>query len=112
MKAVRFFQVVWQTGIGFTQTTEAAPHRRYLVNQIKGGEVAYYDEDGKSWSLVKIQELETPMIEEAWFIDLFTTGSTKKEREAHREQMQYVLRMITACAARVALANGDFIERI
>lgn len=111
-QGIRFYNVVWSKPDGsFTNTTEAAHTRRYLSDQLKSGTIAYFDESGRAWSVVKIQEMETPMIEITWLLDLFTKGLTKKEREAHMEQAAYVLRLVESMAARVQLENGDFIER-
>ena len=112
MNGVRFYSVIWDCGNGkIERTTEAAHNRRYLVNQIKKKEIMYYNNDSSEWSMIKIQEIKTPMIEIEWLLNLFTLYGNKKEREAHREQAAYVLRLVENCAARVALENGDFIER-
>ena len=108
---IRFYNVIWNTGNGFTNTTEAAHSRRYLFNQIKKNDLQYFSESGQPWEMVKIQEIETPVIEIAWLLDLFTTSGNKKSREEHKHQAAYVLRLVEKCAARVALENGDFIER-
>lgn len=108
---IRFYNVIWNTGDSFTSTTEASHRRRYLSNQIKKGELQYFDESGTPWEMVKIQEIETPVIEIKWLLDLFTSAGNKKERELHREQAAYVLRLVESCAARVALEDGNFIER-
>ena len=111
-KGIRFYRVVWDCGNNhIEQTTESAHSRRYLSDQLKRGEIAYYSESGDKWQPLKIQEIETPMIEIEWLLKLFTESGNKKEREAHREQAAYVLRLVEQCAARVALENGDFIER-
>ena len=60
---IRFYNVIWNTGNGFTNTTEAAHSRRYLFNQIKKNDLQYFSESGKPWEMVKIQEIETPVIE-------------------------------------------------
>ena len=108
---IRFYNVIWNKGSGFTNTVEAAHSMRYLKDQIKKKDVAYFNDDGTSWEMVKVQEIETPMIEIAWLLDLFTTSGNKKVREAHKEQAAYVLRLVETCAARVALEDGNFIER-
>lgn len=108
---IRFYNVIWDTGNGFSNTTEAAHSRRYLFNQIKKNDLQYFSESGQPWEMVKIQEIETPIIEIAWLLDLFTAYGNKKIREEHRHQAAYVLRLVEKCAARVALEDGSFIER-
>ena len=108
---IRFYNVIWNTWHGFSSTTEASHSRRYLSNQIKRGDLQYFDESGRPWEMVKIQEIETPVVEIKWLLDLFTTAGNKRDRELHKEQAAYVLRLVEKCAARVALENGDFIER-
>lgn len=108
---IRFYNVVWNIGSGFTSTTEASHSRRYLSNQIKKGDLRYFDDSGRAWEMVKIQEIETPVIEIAWLLNLFTTAGNKRERELHKAQAAYVLRLVESCAARVALEDGNFIER-
>lgn len=111
-QGIRFYKCLWSTCAGYRETIEAAHHRRYLVNQIKKGELKYVNKDGSAWELEKIQETETPMIEIDWLLDCFTTGSTKKEREAHKDQAAYVIRLVEKCAARVAMeGKEEFIER-
>lgn len=111
MNGIRFYNVVWETGSGYTNTTEGALSFRNMKDILKRGEVEYYNEDGSAWNVVKVQEIETPMIEIEWLLDLFTKSGTAKSREAHRDQAAYVLRLVERCAARVKLENGDFIER-
>lgn len=108
---IKFYNVIWNTGNGFTGTTEAAHSRRYLTDQIKRKDLQYFNDDSTQWTMVKIQEIETPMIDLKWLLDLFTTSGNKKERELHREQAAYILRLVEHCAARVELEDGNFIER-
>ena len=112
-KGIRFYKCLWSADAGYRETIEAAHNRRYLVNQIKKGELRYENEtDGSAWEIEKIQETETPMIEIDWLLECFTTGSTKKEREAHKDQAAYVIRLVEKCAARVAMeGKEEIIER-
>lgn len=111
MNAIKFYNVVWDTKTGqYKNTTEASHNRRYLTDMIRKGEIKY-DTNGTQWAMLKIQELETPMIDMNFIIDLFTTGSTKKNREACKDQAAYVIRLIEACALRVTLEDGRVIER-
>lgn len=111
-QGIRFYNVVWSKPDGsFQNTTEAARTRRHMGDQIRAGAVSYQDDDGRRWQPIKIQEIETPMIDITWLLDLFTRGGTKAEREAHREQAAYVLRLVETFAARVALVDGTTIER-
>lgn len=111
-QGIRFYKCLWSTAAGYRETIEASHMRRYLFNQIKKGEIAYYNEDGSSWELEKIQETETPMIEIDWLLECFTTGSNKREREAHKDQAAYVIRLVEKCAARVAMeGKEEIIER-
>lgn len=109
---IRFFNVVWETPMGaYENTTESAHSRRYLADQIRKKDVAYFDDFGTEWKLIKIQEIETPVIEIEWLLNLFTTSGKKSDRESHKEQAAYVLRLVENCAARVILENGDIVER-
>lgn len=116
-RGIRFYNVVWQhPEKGFAQSLEAAHNRRYLRNQINAGEIVYDfssdPEQPQMGSMLKIQEIETPMIEMEWLLKIFTTAGTKQEREAHREQAAYIIRLIEKCAARVLLEDGEtVIER-
>lgn len=111
-KGIRFFRCIWESSVGVMDTTEAAYSRRALSDRIKAGQIEYYCQDiQEKYSLLKIQEYETPMIELEWLLKLFTTAGNEKEREAHREQAAYVLRLVELTAARVHLENGDYIER-
>ncbi len=111
-KGIRFFRCIWESSDGVMDTTEAAYSRRALSDRIKAGQIEYYHQDSQEkYSLLKIQEYETPMIELEWLLKLFTTAGNAKEREAHREQAAYVLRLVELTAARVHLENGDYIER-
>lgn len=112
-QGIRFYKCLWSIPEGgYRETIEAAHNRRYLVNQIKKGELQYENEDGSVWEIEKIQETETPMIEIDWLLECFTTGSTKKEREAHKDQAAYVIRLVEKCAARVAIkGKEEIIER-
>lgn len=116
-KGMRFYNIVWQhSEKGFAQSTECTNNRRNLVNQIKSGEVSFdFSDDPEQpqpGTVLKIQEIETPMIEMEWLLKLFTTSGNKQEREAHREQAAYILRLVEKCAARVLLEDGEtVIER-
>ena len=113
MNGIKFYRCVWETPGGrYENTTEAAHSRRYLMDSIKKGIIQYYSIDCETpWELLKVQEMETPLIDMMFLDDLFRTGSTKKIREASAEQADYVKRLVKACAARVLLENGDIIER-
>lgn len=74
-------------------------------------EVSYFNEDGTPWELVKIQDIETPMIEVEWLMRLFTTAGNRKDRVSHAEQAAYILRLVEACAARILFEDGRVIER-
>lgn len=111
---IRFYNVVWSfnNGNSYKNTTEYAYTRRHLTDRIRRGEIAYYSEDGEEWKVLKIQAIETPMIEISWLLKCFTEYGNKKEREAHREQAAYVLRLVESLAARVMMEDGEtFIER-
>lgn len=111
---IRFYNVVWslKNGRMFKNTTEYAYTRRHLSDKIRRGEIEYYEEDGEKWKLLKIQAIETPMIEIEWLLKCFTGAVNKKEREAHREQTAYVLQLVESLAARVMLEDGEtVIER-
>lgn len=111
-KGIRFFRCIWESSEGVMDTTEAAYSRRALSDRIKAGQIEYIHHDTQEkYNLLKIQEYETPMIELEWLLKLFTTAGNAKEREAHKEQAAYVLRLVELTAARVHLENGDFIER-
>lgn len=111
-KGIRFYKCIWDTANGYRETIEASHNRRYLVNQMRKGELAYFNEDGSTWAIEKIQETETPMIEIDWLLECFTTGSNKRERETHKDQAAYVIRLVESCAARVMLEGKEvFIER-
>lgn len=109
---IRFFNCVWNTGTTYQNTTEHAYSRRHMSDKIRvTKEIGYQNEDGSAWELVKIQEIETPMIEIEWLLNLFTTAGKKADRVAHAEQAAYVIRLIEACAARVLFEDGRAIER-
>lgn len=111
-KGIRFYRCVWDTGSGYQDTTEAAYSRRHLADKIRViKNLDYQNSDGSRWKLLKIQEFETPMIELEWLLNLFTSAGNKKEREAHRDQAAYIIRLIEAYAARVLLEDGTVIER-
>lgn len=113
MGGIRFYKVIWQSGGSYHETVEIATCRRNLNNAIKRGDIKYLVEGAAEASkIVKIQEMETPMIDMQFLIELFTTGSTKKNREAHKDQTAYVLRLVENCAARVMIEDGKtVIER-
>lgn len=108
---IRFYNVIWDKGNGFANTIEASHSMRYLKDQIKKNYIEYFNNDCTRWTMVKVQEIETPMVEIEWLLDLFTTSGNKKTREVHKEQAAYVLRLVESCAARVVLEDGSFIER-
>lgn len=109
---IRFFNCVWNTGEKYQNTTEHAYSRRHMSDKIRvTKEVSYTNDDGSAWELVKIQEIETPMIEIAWLLDLFTTAGKKADRIAHAEQAAYIIRLIESCAARVLFEDGRVVER-
>ena len=108
-KGLRFYVVVWQMDITngtMTTTIEAAHSRRYLVDQIKRGEI----NEGRR-RYVKIQEIETPLIEMEYLQNLFSGLTSKKDSKAHKAQNVYVLELVRQAAARVMLENGEVIER-
>lgn len=109
---IRFFNCVWDTGGKYQNTTEYANSRRHMSDKIRvTKEVCYTNDDGSVWELVKIQEIETPLIEIDWLLNLFTTAGKKADRIAHAEQVAYIMRLIESCAARVLLEDGRTIER-
>lgn len=109
---IRFFNCVWNTGSSYQNTTEYAYSRRHISDKIKvTKEVQYFTDQNEPWELVKIQEIETPMIEIEWLLNLFTTAGKKNDRVAHAEQAAYILRLVEVCAARVLLEDGRTIER-
>lgn len=109
---IKFFKVIWQgPDGGFDESTEAAHSRRYLVDQIRKGDVQYTDDHERSWRMIKIQECETPLIEIEWLTNLFITGGKKSDRDAHAEQAAYITRLVETCAARVMFEDGRVIER-
>lgn len=112
-KGIRFYNVVWTTPTeGLHQTIEAETTRKRLQNKIREGRIEYFfGERQEKGTVVKVQDIETPMIEIEWLLKLFTTAGTKEERETHRDQAAYVLRLVEMFAARVHLENGDYIER-
>lgn len=109
---IRFFNCVWNTGAKYQNTTEYGNSRRHLSDKIRvTKEINYQNDDGSAWELVKIQEIETPMIEIEWLLNLFTTAGKKADRAAHAEQAAYIIRLIETCAARVLFEDGRTIER-
>lgn len=114
-KGIRLFSVVWSmgsspSGIQLEQTVEAAHSRRFLYDQIRAGEV----NNGKQ-HYVKIQELETPMIDLDFFKNLFsgeftTSPDDQKLIESHAEQAAYILQLIRCMAVRYSEA-GKVVER-
>ena len=109
MNGIRFYCVVWNmdTNAGTIETTIEASHsRRYLADQIKRGEV-----NGGKKKYIKIQEIETPLIEVEYIKKAFEGKTTKKERDAHQAQTEYVLQLILSHAARLMLPEGTVIER-
>lgn len=115
MSGIRFYRVIWYTPSGeqgYHETIEAANNRRHVSNLIKDGKIirkfAGCDEIAQP---VKIQEIETPVIELEWLLKLFEKSGTKADREAHREQAAYILRLVEACAVRVLKEDGTLIER-
>ena len=108
-KGLRLYVVVWQMDITngtMITTIEAAHSRRYLVDQIKRGEIA----EGRR-RYVKIQEIETPLIEMEYLQNVFGGMTSKKDREAHKAQNAYVLELVRQAAARVMMDGGEVIER-
>lgn len=108
-KGLRFYVVVWEMDIKngtMISTIEAAHSRRYLVDQIKRGEI----NDGRT-RYFKIQEIETPMVEMEYLQEVFSGRASKKDREAHRDQNTYVLELVRQAAARVIMEGGEVIER-
>ena len=108
-KGLRLFVVVWEMDIKagtMESTIEAAHSRRYLVDQIKQGLI---NENRRGY--VKIQEIETPMIEMEYLQNVFEGLATKKEREAHQAQNAYVLELVRQAAARVLMEDGKAVER-
>lgn len=106
---LRLYVVVWEMDIKagtMVSTIEAAHSRRYLVDQIKAGNV---NEGRKRY--FKIQEIETPMIEMEYLQNVFNGLSNKKDREAHKDQNAYVLELVRQVAARVMMENGEVMER-
>ncbi len=109
MNGVRFYNVIWETEHnGFHQTVEAETSRRRLHTKIKNGEIEYFFGSGQErGQVLKIQEMETPLIELSWLLECFTTGGTKESREEHKQQAAYVLRLVEHCAARVISEDGE-----
>lgn len=105
MKGIRFYRVIWIQGDEFYTITTAAHSKRYVIDKARNGD---YGVDGE---LLKVQEVETPLIDMEWLIDLFTSGSSKTEREAHVLETQYVLKLVENFAARIKTEDGEIIER-
>lgn len=112
---IRFYKVIWYTPTGkqgYHETIEPATSRRNLSNKIARGDLIYkFDGCEEIAQPIKIQEIETPVIEVSWLLNMFSTGGTKAEREAHRQQAAYVLHLVETCAARVMKEDGTIIER-
>lgn len=106
-KGIRFYNVVWDMQNGsYENSIEYAHSVRYLKDQIRRKEISHGE-----GHVLKVQEIETPMIEIEWLLKLFTELGNKKERESHADQAAYVLRLVENCAARVMLETGEVIER-
>ena len=105
---IRFYTVVWgidlETGKAEI-TTEASHSRRYLADQIRAGKIA-----GGRTHYIKIQEIETPMIDMSFIRRVFTGIAKKKEIEAGWDQLTYILQMVDHFAARVTSETGEVRE--
>lgn len=108
-KGLRLYVVVWEMDVmngTMVTTIEAAHSRRYLADQIKRGEI----NEGRR-RYMKIQEIETPLIEMEYLQNVFSGLASKKDRQAHQAQNAYVLELVRQIAARVMLENGEVVER-
>lgn len=113
MNGIRFFAVTWGQKVDLASgqhsidiTVEAAHSRRYLSDLIKQGKIA----DGRK-KYIRIQEIETPMIELEYFHKLMNGKASKTEREQHKAQHAYVIQLIRSCAARMMDEEGKVFER-
>ena len=113
MNGIRFFAVTWSQSVDLAAgnhtvetTIEAAHSRRYLADLIKQGKI-----NGGKKKYVRIQEIETPLIEMEYYYKLMQGKTSAKEREAHRQSDAYVLQLIRSCAARYMDEEGAVIER-
>lgn len=110
-KGIKFYRVIWDCDGTYVDSIEASHNRRYLAGSIKKNDVNYFNKSGVQGKMVKIQEIETPLVEIEWLLKLFTEAGNKKSRNSHRDQAAYVLRLVETCAARVILETGEIIER-
>lgn len=107
MNGIHFFRCVWRDADGkYFESTEAGTSKRWLYDQIK------YRKGGvkPSGDLVKIQPIETPIVNLDWLVKMFETGCNKKEREENREAACYVLHLVEILGARVE-KDGVLTER-
>lgn len=115
MNGIHFYSVIWQSGSGAIDTTiEAATSRRWLVDHIRTGDVKH--EDAPEAKPIKIQQIETPVIDFDWLVKTFETGCDKKARKEHAQEAAYVLHLVEKMAARVLyrdeVGEGEISERL
>lgn len=115
MNGIHFYKVLWRLPSGaYEETTEAATSRRWLTDHIRIKDVTYPEADGAT--VIKIQQIETPVIDFDYIVKSFETGCTKAERREHAQEAAYVLNLIDKMAARVLyrdeVAEGEVRERL
>lgn len=100
MNGIHFYKVLWRLPSGaYDETTEAATSRRWLTDHIRMKDVFHPNGDGAA--VIKIQKVETPVIDFDYVVKAFETGCTKLERKEHAQEAAYVLNLIEKLAARV-----------
>lgn len=113
MNGIHFYKVLWRLPSGvYDETTEAATSRRWLTDHIRMKDVSHPVGDGAT--VIKIQQVETPVIDFDYVVKAFETGCTKQERKEHAQEAAYVLNLIEKLAARVKYreerGEGEFEE--
>lgn len=112
MNGIHFYNVIWQSDTGLIESSiEPATSRRWLVDHIRTGDVKAPD-DMKNAKMLKVQEFETPVIDFAWLVKTFETGTTKQERVQHAHEAAYVMNLVEKLAARVLMRDEDGEERL
>lgn len=106
MNGVHFYSVLWQINeTTYDSTIEAATSRRWLSDQIHKGVLVYADApDAK---LVKIQQIETPIVNMTWLTKMLETGCTKESRKENAKAASYVLNLVEKCAARIIIEENE-----